>query len=117
MEAGTMPRVRQTAYIVPRAHKVAALGRVLDMEQPSSALVFCRTRTEVDELTETLNSRGYRSEALHGGMSQEHRERVLKRFRAGAADLLVATDVAARGHDIEQISHVVNYLVTSAPEA
>ncbi|HET7563710.1 MAG TPA: DEAD/DEAH box helicase, partial [Gemmatimonadaceae bacterium] len=117
VEAGEVPRVRQTAYVVPRAHKVAALGRVLDMEQPASALVFCRTRTEVDELTEMLNARGYRSEALHGGMSQEQRDRVMKRFRAGAVDLLVATDVAARGLDIEQISHVVNYDVPSAPEA
>ncbi|HEX6965933.1 MAG TPA: DEAD/DEAH box helicase [Gemmatimonadaceae bacterium] len=115
--AGEVPRVRQTAYVVPRAHKVAALGRVLDMEQPTSALVFCRTRTEVDELTEMLNARGYRSEALHGGMSQEQRDRVMKRFRAGAVDLVVATDVAARGIDIEQISHVVNYDVPSAPEA
>jgi ATP-dependent RNA helicase DeaD len=117
LEAGTVPKVRQTAYVVPRAYKVEALGRVLDMEQPTSALVFCRTRTEVDELMETLNARGYRAEALHGGMSQEQRERVLKRFRAGAADLLVATDVAARGLDIEHLSHVVNYDVPSAPEA
>jgi len=79
--------------------------------------VFCRTRTEVDELTEMLNARGYRSEALHGGMSQEQRDRVMRRFRTGAADLLVATDVAARGLDIEQLSHVVNYDVPSAPEA
>ncbi len=115
--AGTMPRVRQTAYIVPRAHKLAALGRVLDMEGPTAAIVFCRTRTEVDELTETLNSRGYRAEALHGGMSQEARDRVMRRVRDGSADLLVATDVAARGLDIEHLSHVVNYDVPSAPEA
>ena len=66
-EAGVLPRIRQTAYIVTRAHKIAALGRVLDVEAPTLAFVFCRTRTEVDELTETLNGRGYRSEALHGG--------------------------------------------------
>ncbi|MDQ6830651.1 MAG: DEAD/DEAH box helicase [Gemmatimonadota bacterium] len=115
--AGTMPRVRQTAYIVPRAHKLAALGRVLDMEGPTAAIVFCRTRTEVDELTETLNARGYRAEALHGGMSQEARDRVMRRVRDGSADLLVATDVAARGLDIQHLSHVVNYDVPSAPEA
>ena len=114
--AGTMPRVRQVAYIVPRAHKMATLGRVLDMESPTSALVFCRTRTEVDELAETLNSRGYRAEALHGGFSQEQRDRVMKKFRAGTADLLIATDVAARGLDIEHLSHVVNYDVPNAPE-
>ncbi len=65
--AGKLPRVRQVAYVVPRAHKAAALQRVLDMESPSSALVFCRTRLEVDSLVETLNAHGYRAEALHGG--------------------------------------------------
>ena len=115
--AGAMPRVRQVAYIVPRAHKSTTLGRVLDMEAPTSALVFCRTRNEVDELTETLNGRGYRAEALHGGMSQEQRDRVMKKFRGGSAELLVATDVAARGLDIEHLSHVVNYDVPSASEA
>jgi ATP-dependent RNA helicase DeaD len=72
------------AYVVPRAHKLAALGRVLDLEAPASALVFCRTRIEVDELAETLGGRGYRAEALHGGMSQEQRDRVMKPFRDGA---------------------------------
>ena len=80
--AGASPKVRQVAYVVPRAHKIAALGRILDIEQPTSAIVFCRTRTEVDELTETLDGRGYRAEALHGGLSQEQRDRVMKRFRA-----------------------------------
>jgi ATP-dependent RNA helicase DeaD len=117
LPAGTLPRIRQTAYIVPRAHKPAALGRVLDMESPSSAIVFCRTRTEVDELTEKLNGRGYRADALHGGLSQEQRDRVMKHFRTGSRDLLVATDVAARGLDIEHVSHVVNYDVPAAPEA
>ena len=79
--------------------------------------MFCRTRIEVDELAETLNARGYRAEALHGGMSQEQRDRVMGLFRSSNADLLVATDVAARGLDIEHVSHVVNYDVPSAPEA
>jgi ATP-dependent RNA helicase DeaD len=114
---GAMPRVRQTAYIVSRSHKIAALGRILDVETPTLAFVFCRTRTEVDELTETLNGRGYRSEALHGGMSQEQRDRVMRRVRGGNTDLLIATDVAARGLDVEQVSHVVNYDVPSAPDA
>ena len=114
--AGEPPRVRQTAYVVPRAHKPAALGRVLDVESPTAAIVFCRTRGEVDELTESLNGRGYRAEALHGGMSQEQRDRVMARLRGGTADLLVATDVAARGLDVEQLTHVVNYDVPSAPE-
>jgi ATP-dependent RNA helicase DeaD len=115
--SGTLPRVRQTAYVVPRQHKITALGRVLDMESPTSAIVFCRTRTEVDELTETLAGHGYRAEALHGGLSQEQRDRVMRRFRDGTSDLLVATDVAARGLDIEQVTHVVNFDVPSAPDA
>jgi len=115
--ATALPRVRQTAYIVSRAHKIAALGRLLDVEAPTLAFVFCRTRTEVDELTETLNGRGYRSEALHGGMSQDQRDRVMRRVRGNATDLLIATDVAARGLDVEHVSHVVNYDVPSAPDA
>jgi ATP-dependent RNA helicase DeaD len=116
-QPGEAPRVRQTAYVVPRAAKPAALGRILDVESPTAAIVFCRTREEVDSLTETLNGRGYRAEALHGGMSQEQRDRVMGRIRGGTADLLVATDVAARGLDIDQLTHVVNYDVPSAPEA
>ena len=108
--------VRQTAFIVPRGHKPAALGRVLDLEAPTAAVVFCRTRDEVDRLTETLNGRGYRAEALHGGMDQQQRDRVMGRLRSGSLDLLVATDVAARGLDVDQLTHVVNYDVPSAPE-
>ena len=115
--AGEAPLVRQSAYVVARAHKSAALGRVLDVEQPEAAIVFCRTRDNVDTLTETLNGRGYRAEALHGGMDQAQRDRVMGRLRAGATDLLVATDVAARGLDVEQLTHVVNYDLPSAAEA
>jgi ATP-dependent RNA helicase DeaD len=117
VKAGSTARVRQVAYMVPRAHKMAALGRILDVEQPQSAIVFCRTRNEVDELAETLNARGYRAEALHGGLSQEQRDRVMKKFRANTSDLLIATDVAARGLDVQHVSHVVNYDVPSAAEA
>ena len=111
------PLVRQTAYVVPRSHKAAALGRILDVESPTASIVFCRTRHEVDQLTETLNGRGYRAEGLHGGMNQEQRDRVMGRMRSGTADLLIATDVAARGLDLDQLTHVVNYDVPSAPEA
>ena len=114
---GEAPRVSERVYVVARAHKPAALGRILDVEAPEAALVFSRTRTEVDELTETLNGRGYRAEALHGGMDQLQRDRVMGRLRSGAADLLVATDVAARGLDIDHLTHVVNYDVPSAPES
>jgi ATP-dependent RNA helicase DeaD len=114
---GEAPRVREIAYIVQRRHKAAALARVMDMEDSASAIVFCRTRLEVDELTQTLGARGYSAEALHGGLSQEQRDRVLRRFRDGASDMLIATDVAARGLDIERVSHVVNFDVPSSPEA
>ena len=107
-------RVRHSAYIVQRSHKAAALGRILDVEAPTAALVFCRTREAVDSLTETLNGRGYRSEALHGGMSQDQRDRVMARLRGGTADLLIATDVAARGLDIDHLTHVINYDVPSS---
>jgi ATP-dependent RNA helicase DeaD len=116
-EPGTAPKVRQVAHLVARVHKPAALARVLEMEQPVAAIVFGRTRDEVDELTEHLNRSGHRAEALHGGMGQDQRDRVMGRLRAGAANLVVATDVAARGLDIEQLTHVVNYDLPSNPEA
>jgi ATP-dependent RNA helicase DeaD len=115
--SGEAPLVRQSAYVVARAHKPTALGRLLDVEAPTAAIVFCRTREEVDQLTETLNGRGYRAEALHGGMSQDQRDRVMGRLRSGTAELLIATDVAARGLDIDQLTHVVNYNVPSAPDS
>jgi ATP-dependent RNA helicase DeaD len=116
VKAGAAPRVHQTAYLVARPHKVAALARIVDMAGPKSALVFCRTRLEVDELTAMLKERGYRVEAIHGGMSQAQRDRVMHSFRSGQTQLLVATDVAARGLDIPSVSHVVNYDVPSSPE-
>ena len=109
--------VRQTAYMTPRGYKPAALARVLDLETPPAAVVFCRTRDEVDQVTETLNGRGFRAEALHGGMDQQQRDRVMGRLRGGKLDLLVATDVAARGLDVERLTHVVNYDVPSAPDS
>ena len=109
--------VRQTAYVVPRGHKPAALGRVLDVETPAATVVFCRTRDEVDQLTETLNGRG-----LSGrGAARRHGPAAARPGDGPAArrqpDLLVATDVAARGLDIEQLTHVVNYDVPCAPES
>jgi ATP-dependent RNA helicase DeaD len=111
-----MPRVRQRVYVVRGTDKLAALARILDLEDPASALVFARTRVEVDELAEALAGRGHDVAALHGGMSQEQRDRVMGRFREGALDVLVATDVAARGLDIEHVSHVVNFDIPSDPD-
>ncbi len=109
-------KVRQLVYVVRRADKLAALGRILDVEDPAAALVFARTRGEVDDLAEALSGRGHDAAALHGGLSQEQRDRVMGRFREGALDVLVATDVAARGLDIEHVSHVVNFDVPSSPD-
>jgi ATP-dependent RNA helicase DeaD len=114
---GEKAKVREIAYVVSRQHKPEALGRVLDMEAPASAIIFCRTRTEVDQLTEVLGARGYEVEALHGGHNQEQRDRVMRRFREGTTQLLTATDVAARGLDIGHLSHVVNYDVPWTAEA
>jgi ATP-dependent RNA helicase DeaD len=112
-----MGLVRQVAYVVRRPDKLAALGRILDIEDPQSALVFGRTRGEVEELAERLGGRGHDAAALHGGMDQAQRDRIMNRFRDGDLDVLVATDVAARGLDIEHVSHVVNYDVPSNPDA
>ncbi|MGE3958946.1 MAG: DEAD/DEAH box helicase [Vicinamibacterales bacterium] len=114
--AGALPRIRQVAFIVARAHKSAALTRILDMEDPAATLVFCRTRLEVDELVERIAAHGQRVEALHGGMTQKQRDKVMGLFRQQKADLLVATDVAARGLDIEHLTHVVNYDVPASAE-
>ncbi len=115
--ASGAPLVEQRAHVVQRAWKLPALRRVLDVEAPAAAIIFCRSRGEVDELTEALNGRGARAEALHGGMSQDQRDRVMGRLRSGVAQLLIATDVAARGLDVEQLTHVINYDVPASSEA
>jgi ATP-dependent RNA helicase DeaD len=105
----TLESTNQTYYEVPKGKKLEALGRVLDMESPGPTIVFCRTRQETNDLSDNLRLRGYNTEALHGDMSQMERDRVMRRFREGHADLLIATDVAARGLDIETVTHVINY--------
>ncbi len=114
---GELPRISQRAYVVPRGLKAVALARLLEFEAPAAAIVFCRTRTDVDEVTAALITRGERAEALHGGMDQAQRDRVMSRLRSGAARLLVATDVAARGLDIDHLTHVVNHDVPTAAES
>ncbi|WP_370327621.1 DEAD/DEAH box helicase [Euzebya sp.] len=113
---GENPQIREVVYVVPRHHKVAALARILDVESPDSAIVFCRTRVEVDELTRAMNARGYRAEALHGGIDQQGRDRVMGHLRDGTTELLVATDVAARGLDVDTLTHVVNHSLPQSPE-
>jgi len=113
----TVPQVRQSSYEVPRARKIDALTRILDAETPQSAMIFCRTKVGVDELGEALMARGYGVETLHGDLSQAQRDRVMRRFRGGQADVLIATDVAARGLDIPDVSHVINYDIPESAEA
>ncbi|MDQ2731299.1 MAG: DEAD/DEAH box helicase, partial [Armatimonadota bacterium] len=108
-EKHTTPMIRQSYYQVSPSQKMDALSRILDMETPGPTIIFCRTRRECDELGEHLRGRGYQADSLHGEMSQPERDRVMKRFRSGQSDLLVATDVAARGLDIETVTHVINY--------
>ena len=113
---GAAPRVPQIAYVVPRNYRTAALGRILDLEDPELAIIFARTRNEVDELTEALRVRGYSVEALHGGLDQPTRDRVMRRARAGQLDAVVATDVAARGIDLENLTHVINFGIPASFE-
>ena len=115
-EEGEAPRVPQIAYVVGHNYRQAALGRILDIEGPELVIIFTRTRNEVDELTEGLRARGWSVEALHGGLDQPTRDRVMRRARAGQVDAIVATDVAARGIDLENLTHVVNYGIPASYE-
>jgi ATP-dependent RNA helicase DeaD len=112
----TVPEIDQVFYQVPFPRKFDALCRVLDAKRPERALVFCATKRMVDELVERVQARGYLAEGLHGDMSQAVRERVLRAFRAGQTEVLVATDVAARGLDIPEVSHVINFDIPPDPE-
>ncbi len=105
----TVDTIRQVCYEVSPGKKREALARILDMETPGPTIVFCRTRAETQELAEALRLRGYDAEPLHGEMAQTERDRTMKKFKEGQADLLVATDVAARGLDIDTVTHVINF--------
>ncbi|HEY8686771.1 MAG TPA: DEAD/DEAH box helicase, partial [Chloroflexota bacterium] len=113
----TVPEVEQRYVETVRNGKLDALTRILDMEQPESALVFARTKRETDELGESLSGRGYAAEVIHGDLSQSQRERAINAFKDKRIDVLVATDVAARGLDIPNVSHVINYDIPEDPEA
>ena len=110
-EAVCTDLTEQFYYEVKREDKFAALSRLIDIYPDMSALVFCRTRVDVDELVEKLNTRGYNVEALHGDIAQAQRTRVINRFKAHKFRLLVATDVAARGIDVNNLTHVINYSI------
>jgi len=105
----TVPLVEQFYYEVRPNEKLEVLCRLLDMEKEGLGVIFCKTKKGVDELVESLQSRGYFAEAIHGDLKQVQRDRVMKKFREGTIELLIATDVAARGIDVENITMVINY--------
>lgn len=105
----TVPQIEQRYYLLNEEAKIAALARLLEVEDVQSALIFTRTKVGAAQLAETLMGRGFPVEAIHGDLSQEARETVMRRFRRGHINVLVATDVAARGLDIENVSHVINF--------
>lgn len=105
----TVPQIEQRHYLVDESAKLAAVARLLEVETTTSALIFVRTKVGAAQLADELLSRGFPVEALHGDMAQDARETVMRRFRRGHVSVLVATDVAARGLDIEDVSHVINY--------
>lgn len=112
----TVPNIDQYYYDVRRKDKTEVLSRLLDFYTPKLSLVFCNTKRMVDELSSELQARGYLAEALHGDMKQAARDRVMKRFRAGSVEILIATDVAARGIDVDDVEAVFNYDVPQDEE-
>ncbi|MFT7464840.1 MAG: ATP-dependent RNA helicase DeaD [Pseudohongiellaceae bacterium] len=112
--AGT---IRQRHQVVPYMQKLDALTRLLEVEPVDGMLIFVRTKTATVELTEKLEARGYAAAALSGDIPQPLRERTVERFKSGKLDFIVATDVAARGLDVDRISHVLNYDIPHGPEA
>ena len=105
----TVPKVTQYYYEVKPKNKVEVLCRLLDMYAPKRSVVFCNTKKQVDELVEALQGRGYFAEGLHGDLKQTQRDKVMNGFRSGRTEILVATDVAARGIDVDDVEAVFNY--------
>jgi len=112
----TSTDIKQSYYVVPFPRKHDALTRTLQAKRPERAIVFCATKRMVDEVVQGLQGRGYLAEGLHGDMAQRERERTLQSFRDGRLEALVATDVAARGIDIPEVTHVVNFDIPADPE-
>lgn len=113
----TAPLISQAYIEVHERQKFDALTRLLDMESPELAIIFGRTKRRVDELSEGLAKRGYAADGLHGDLSQNQRDAVMRKFRDNSIDVLVATDVAARGIDVTGVSHVINFDLPQDPES
>lgn len=112
-----IPKIKQIFYEVREADKLNALSRLLDVEDPQLAIVFCHTKRDVDEVSTKLEQMGYNAGALHGDFTQARRDEVMKKFKTGMLDILVATDVAARGLDIKDVTHVINYSIPQNPDS
>jgi ATP-dependent RNA helicase DeaD len=111
------PLIDQAYIELNERQKFEALSRLIDMESPDLAIIFGRTKRRVDELAEALQKRGYAAEGLHGDLSQNQRDNVMRKFRDGSIDVLVATDVAARGLDVSGVTHVINFDLPQDPES
>jgi ATP-dependent RNA helicase DeaD len=111
------PLIQQAYIELQEKQKFEALCRLIDMEAPDLAIIFGRTKRRVDELSEALQKRGYSAEGLHGDLSQNQRDSVMRKFRDGSIDVLVATDVAARGLDVSGVTHVINFDLPQDPES
>jgi ATP-dependent RNA helicase DeaD len=116
-QTATAETIRQRYWLVDGLHKLDALTRILEVEPFDAILIFVRTKTATVELAERLEARGYAAAALNGDMAQNHREQMVNRLKRGSLDILVATDVAARGLDVERISHVINFDIPYDTEA
>ena len=112
----TVPQAEQVYINVGRKNKLWALCRILDIEKPSLAMVFCSTKRMVDMLAHKLRAYGYSADGIHGDLTQAARDKVMQKFRSGKLRVLIATDVAARGLDIEDVTHVINYDIPENPE-
>jgi len=117
VKSSTAETIRQRYWPVTGTHKLDALTRILEAEPFDAMLVFVRTKTATLEVAEKLEARGYRAAALNGDIAQKNRERIIEQLKAGKLDIMVATDVAARGLDVERISHVINYDIPHDTEA
>ena len=116
-KTATAANISQRYWIVRGVHKLDAITRILESEDSEGVIVFVRTKNATVELADKLSARGFRSDALNGDIPQANREKIIDRLRKGKLDILVATDVVARGLDVERISHVVNYDVPHDTES
>jgi ATP-dependent RNA helicase DeaD len=112
-----VPEIKQVFYEVKDADKINALTRLIDVEDPQLAIVFCHTKRDVDDVAMKIQQMGYNASALHGDFTQSHRDEVMEKFKKGKLDILVATDVAARGLDIKNVTHVINFSIPQNPES